>query len=228
VLGGLAIPYNRKSHPMSGPRGAFLETVAPGFADLAKASGFRGVISRYAHDDRYVLGNVDNQTLTVTEDARGAHYTVEVPEYHDWIYQSAKRGDLRSSSWGFANADDDWSFEDGMPLRTLRSADIHEVGPTPIGAYPDATTQALRSLAAFADAPYDDVKQRADNNDLAVFFMRSDKTGRSGADALAQTMVARTTSGRAALVALDEMRQPQGYLSGPRAKVVLTEMLNPL
>jgi len=207
-IGGYALQYNSRSRPM----GRFVEQVAPSFIDRAKSQAYRGIICRYSHRDEYLLGSVDNRTLTLTDDPRGLQYTVEVPSYHGWVYDSVKRGDLRSSSFSFniTPDGDDWSFEDGMPLRTLLSADILEVGPCPIGAYESADV-GLRSLASFVDAPYADVESRAASGQLATFFTRSDKT----------------MSGRMALLRTLEMEQPRQTLTGSQAKLVLTQMANP-
>jgi uncharacterized protein len=208
---GLAFAFNSQSRML--PPG-FFERIAPSFADRAKGSAYQGIISRYAHKDEFLLGRTDAGTLKISQDARGLSYAVDVPPYHDFVYESVQRGDLRSSSFAFDNAEDDWDFTADVPVRTLHSADIWEVGPCPIGAYQDATV-GLRSFAVAVDVPYEDVKQYADTGNLAALYKRSDNRGpakvnvtRTGAEALADTMAAQRLSGRQAYLETLRVQYP--------------------
>jgi hypothetical protein len=57
------------------------------------------------------------------------------------------RGDVDGSSFMFdiPEGGDEWDFSGDMPLRTIREANLYEVGPVTMPAYPDATS-ALRSM----------------------------------------------------------------------------------
>lgn len=206
TIGGYALRFGTRSRPMHG----FVEQVAPSFVNRAQEHGFRGIIARYAHKDEYLLGATDSGSLQVRADARGVDYTVEIPDYHKFVYESVQRGDLRCSSFSFANPVDEWGFSDGMPLRTLLGGDFLEVAPTPIGQY-DSADCGLRSLAAAKSASYADVKRYSETGQLAKFFTRSDKTGRSG---------------RLALMEVEEMR-PKPVPTLAERLVELTYMATP-
>jgi uncharacterized protein len=215
TIGGLGIPFGTRSRPIGG---RFVEQVDPGFISGAKATGYRGVVSKYAHMDEYLLGAVDSGTLRISDSTRGADFSVDVPPHCEFVYYSAKRGDLRSASFAFApGAIDQWNFDEDMPLRTLLSGELIEIGPCPTGQYPDATA-GLRSLAAAVDAPYEDVLARADN--LRSFFKRSDGgpaqrpvpapafIGRNGAAALAECRAMAPVMGRSRMLETQAQRWP--------------------
>ncbi len=209
TIAGRAIQFGSRSRPIGGRHG-FIEQVQPSFVNRAASSGYRGIVCRYSHLDQYLLGAVDSGTLRLSADDRGLRFENDVPQYHSFVYESVRRGDLRSASFRFANAEDSWDYSDGMALRTLHGGDLYEVGPCPIGQYEDATV-GLRSLAAFKSAPFEDVAQRAESGRLGEFFVRSDN--RSSA-----TLAQRKAE-------LTRMRYPQPTLSA--RMVELTEAALP-
>jgi phage head maturation protease len=185
TIGGLGIPFGTRSRPIGG---RFVEVVDPGFISGARDRQYQGIVSKYAHMDEYLLGSTGSGTLRMSDDKRGVDYTVSIPPWLAWVYESTKRGDLTDSSFAFAHgAQDRWDFGEDMPVRTLLSGEVIELGPCPTGQYPDATA-GLRSLAAAVDAPFEDVLARADN--LRSFFRRSDQPAKpvSGRDALVATL----------------------------------------
>lgn len=195
TIGGYALTFNKRSRPIGVNR--FVEQVHRNFVSRSKAAGYKPILCRYSHDDKVVLGNTEVETCRVTDDHRGLAFEVDVPEYHRWVYESIKRGDCRSASFTMANVADEWSYAESMPVRTLLDGDILEVGPCPIGAYPDAVTTALRSLAAAKQAPYEDVRQMYETNTLPRLFTRSDQTP------------TKTLSGARARKILTDMRYPK-------------------
>ena len=60
-------------------------------------------------------------------------------------------------------------------MRMLVTGRLIDVAPVTVPAYPD-TTVGLRSLAKFVGAPIEDVKEKAAENELRAFFVRTDKT----------------------------------------------------
>jgi HK97 family phage prohead protease len=224
-IGGRALTFNSRSRPIGGPNG-FIEVVTPGLIQSAKDSGYRDLICRYNHQDEYLLGAVPPGTLRVSDDERGVDYVVTVPPWLDWVYRSTERGDLRSSSFTFANAVSQWSYgDDGMPLRTVVGGELLEVSPCPIGQYEDADV-ALRSLAVAKEAPYAEVKARFEAGRGREFFTRSDGgpdrnnpiqpapapafafTGRNGAEALAEARSMAPVMGRSRLLEAQAQRWP--------------------
>jgi uncharacterized protein len=192
TIGGLALRFGSRSRDLGG----FTETIAPSFVDRTRAKNFDGVICRYNHDSRLLLGTVDNQTLRCAVDDSGLDYSVDLPEWPGppYIWEMVQRGDVRHSSFTM-NVDPDggdtWTYTNGAPLRTLVSGLITEVAPCPQPAYPDATC-ALRSLARTMSAPYDEVVELAEQRSLSKFFTRSDRPApaktMSGKDALVATL----------------------------------------
>jgi uncharacterized protein len=179
AIGGMALTFGQRSKPIGG-RNGFVEVVAPSFLDSAKQSHYRGIICRYSHRDEYLLGAVDAGTLALADNDRGLDYTCQVPEYHDFVWQSVKRGDCRASSFSFYlnDRDDVFAFVDGMMQRTLNAGVLLEVSPTPIGQYPNTTVglrSRLESLARHAGAPYSDVEKYYESGELAKFVTRSDR-----------------------------------------------------
>ncbi|WP_158086298.1 HK97 family phage prohead protease [Mycobacterium asiaticum] len=167
TIGGYALTFDQPSNllpgamikgspaPPSALLGGFIEQVAPSFCDQARANNFASIICRYNRDDNLVLGNVDADTLGVSVDGRGMDYTVDVPEWPGppYLLEMVARGDVRHLSFTFCNAQDEWDYRDGMPVRTLLGGDIRDVAPVASAAYPDSSV-ALRSLAQHKQAPF--------------------------------------------------------------------------
>jgi phage head maturation protease len=239
-IGGMALTFGTRSKPIGG-RNGYIEVVSPSFIKSAKDTDYRGIIARYSHMDQYLLGATDSRTLRISDNARGLDYTVDVPEYHSWVYDSVARGDCRASSFSFVSGPDesDWDHENGMMLRTLRAGVLLEVSPTPIGQYPDASVglrSGLASLAAQVDAPIEDVMRHYERGELRKFVIRTDgapPTGMDGKRALALTMDASPAAGAARsrqklLQAMDESPGAMALrTSVPEAIRQLTEMAKP-
>jgi uncharacterized protein len=170
-LGGLACVFGSRSQLLPG---GFHEIVSPRAFDQSKADGWVGVSAKFEHRD--VLGTVRGNTLALTLTAAGLDYTVDVvpSTIGDHAYALAQRGDL-ASSFAFI-AQSDW-FEmgsDGIPVRHLDSVLLRDVSCVTDPAYLDATC-AMRSLARQMSAPYEDVREYAQNGRLAAFFTRTDR-----------------------------------------------------
>jgi phage head maturation protease len=94
----------------------------------------------------------------------------------EWV----QRGDISTSSFAFncPPGGDEWRTSDqGYPLRILHEVQLLDVAPVTEGeAYADATV-GLRSLAAAMDAPFEEVRQLAAEDELRRFFTRTDNRG---------------------------------------------------
>lgn len=154
VLAGYAAKYMRYSQNLGG----FVEQIAPGA--FAKSLGDKvPVIARYNHDDNYLLGTTEAETLRVFSDADGLPYEVDLPDTSAGrdVAALAKRGDLRYSSFAFHTLEDEWSVtEQGFPLRTLLNVQLVDVAPVNTPAYLDTST-GIRSLAQRIDVDPEDV-----------------------------------------------------------------------
>lgn len=174
TIGGYAAVFERPSRNLGG----FVEVVDPGAFSQSRADGWPDVIARYNHDDNMVLGTTGAQTLRLHVDNRGLLYEVEPPESRRDIYELVERGDVQKSSFAFRvmPEGDDWGLTDqGFPQRRLLSVQLHDVAPVNTPAYPDASV-GLRSLAEHVDAPVEEVRKLAEDNELRKFFMRTDKS----------------------------------------------------
>jgi HK97 family phage prohead protease len=127
--------------------GAFREVILPGAFKRAVTGD---VFSFFNHDQSKVLGRTKSGTLRLIEDDNGLRYDVDLPDTSAArdLRVSMDRGDVDGSSFMFdvPKGGDTWEFPDeGLPKRTIREANLYEVGPVTMPAYPDATA-GLRSM----------------------------------------------------------------------------------
>lgn len=154
VLAGYAAKYMRYSQNLGG----FVEQVAS--SAFSKSLGDKvPVVARYNHDDNFLLGTSEAETLRMVSDGEGLAYEVDLPDTSAGrdVAALAKRGDLRYSSFAFHTLEDEWSVtESGFPLRTLLNVQLVDVAPVNSPAYMDTST-GMRSLAHRIDVDPDDV-----------------------------------------------------------------------
>lgn len=144
TLAGYAAVFNRLSQNLGG----FVERVDPTAFNQSLADG-GPILARYNHDDNYLLGTTEANTLTVAVDGTGLPYSVQLPGTTAGrdVAVLAERGDLRYSSFAFRTIDDEWGITpDGFPMRTLLAAQLVDVAPVNNPAYRD-TSVGMRSLA---------------------------------------------------------------------------------
>jgi HK97 family phage prohead protease len=202
-IGGYAATFGQRSEPIPGPMGGFREIVATSFFDKSQGDNWPDVLAKFNHRDDMVLGATRSGTLQLAIDSTGLDYTADLPECRSDTYELVSRGDLGKSSFGFLCFQDDWDYESHLPLRTLISGRLLDVGPCTIPAY-NSTSVSLRSLAKYMDAPVTDVEKYAQQGELRRFFVRSDSPmhrdparlqrlakRRSGKQAVLETLAAR-------------------------------------
>ena len=140
-IGGLAIPVGQWSEDLGG----FVEQIQPGaFTASIETDDIRALFN---HDSNFVLGRKSNGTLRLSEDDRGISYEVDAPNT-TWakdLAESIKRGDIRENSFAMFVTDDIWEERDGTMRRTVRVAQLKEIGPQPFPAYPQSDV-SVRSL----------------------------------------------------------------------------------
>lgn len=181
-IGGYAAMFDKLSRNLGG----FVEVVAPSFFNHTRANGWPDVICRYNHDDNMLLGTTGGNTLRLWTDETGLMYEVDPPGSRADIVELIERGDVRKSSFAFridVNGDE-WTLTDqDYPLRKLVSGQLVDVAPVNMPAYDNTSAGmrnldvALRSLADKMDAPFDEVRKLAQENDLKRFFARTDTRG---------------------------------------------------
>lgn len=170
TINGYAAVFNRESSNLGG----FVEIVDARAFNKSRGDGWPDVIARYNHDDNMLLGTVAGGTLRLQVDDTGLMYDVDPPKARSDILELVSRGDVRKSSFAFRTVEDDWGMTDqGFPKRTLVAAQLVDVAPVNIPAYPDSSA-GLRSLAAHVGADIDEVRTLAQKDELRKFFIRTD------------------------------------------------------
>ncbi len=186
TIGGYAAKFDRMSQNLGG----FVERIAPGFFNKSRGDGWPGVMARYNHDDNMLLGTSGAGTLRLALDEIGLEYSIDLPAARSDVYELVQRGDVRQSSFAFIAFEDEWTTSDqGFPLRTLVSGRLMDVAPVNTPAYED-TSVGLRSLAAKFDAPLEEVRALAAQNELSKFFKRTDTQDPKQAKRSAQAALA--------------------------------------
>jgi len=144
TLAGYAAVYLRRSQNLGG----FVEQIHPdAFRQTLGDAG--PVMARYNHEDAFLLGTTEAETLRVSSDGTGLLYDVDLPPttFGRDLAVLTQRGDVRHSSFAFRTIDDEWGVtEDGFPLRTLLAVQLVDVAPVNTPAYRD-TSVGMRSLA---------------------------------------------------------------------------------
>lgn len=186
TIGGYAAKFNRMSQNLGG----FVEVIRSEFFNKSRGDGWPGVLARHNHDDNMLLGTTGAGTLRLAVDEIGLDYAVDLPQTRADVYELVQRQDVRQSSFAFIAFEDDWTTSDqGFPLRSLISGRLIDVASVNTPAYEDTST-GLRSLAKKFDAPLEEVRTLAGQNELMRFFKRTDSVDpkvkrRSAAAALA-------------------------------------------
>lgn len=130
--------------------GAFTETIAPGaFAGSLRAG--RDVLALVDHDPGRVLARTRSGTLRLSEDSRGLHFDLDVPDTQAGrdVLALAQRGDIGGMSFGFTALDEALEGD----RRELRAVDLHEISVVLAWPAYDGTVVSARSrpFAAYAE-----------------------------------------------------------------------------
>jgi hypothetical protein len=156
--------------------GGFKEQIAPVAFNRSASQAWPDVQARYNHEDSMLLGTTGGGSLRLSVNDTGLQYEIDMLDdaISERIYKLVQRGDVRQSSFAFISDVDEWSTDDtGFPLRTLHQVRLIDVAPVNAPAYLD-TSAAVRSLATKFDAPVEEVRQLAQDNQLTKFFKRTD------------------------------------------------------
>lgn len=160
VLAGYASVFNRYSQNLGG----FVEQVDPrAFNKTLSDAG--PVFARFNHEDNFLLGTTEANTLRLSTDGTGLHYEIDLPDTTAGrdVRALAQRGDIRYSSFAFRVMPDgdEWDYTpDGFLVRTLKEVQLVDVAPVVNPAYRD-TTSGLRSLAQHFELDLEQVKREA-------------------------------------------------------------------
>src|SRR5699024_8525434 len=142
TISGYAVKWEMKSHVL-GYFMKFREQFKKGaFAESLKDGDQRFL---WSHDMSQVLGRTKNKTLRLEEDDIGLRFELDLPNttLGNDTYETIKRGDVDGVSFGFNNPDDHIEeFDDDIPLRTIKKANLIEVSAVAFPAYPDSEVAA--------------------------------------------------------------------------------------
>lgn len=147
TLTGYAVRYNNLSHDLGG----FREKVAAGaFGDVSTLD----VRAFHEHNSGAILGRTTAGTLRLKSDETGLAFEIDLGtrSYDNDLRESIQRGDITGMSFGFRvlpGGDVIESGTDGEVIRTVTKAELVEISPVSIPAYPD-TSVAMRSIKTAA------------------------------------------------------------------------------
>ncbi|HEY9056195.1 MAG TPA: HK97 family phage prohead protease [Aurantimonas sp.] len=146
-LEGYAAVFDTASEDLGG----FVEFVRPGAFRRSLQSNRLDPLALVHHLPHLVLGRRSSGTLKLSEDSRGLHFEVDLPDTTTArdLAVSVERGDIRGASFAFTVAADGdrWNMLGDAITRDLLDVDLHEITITATPAYPD-TEVARRALAS--------------------------------------------------------------------------------
>lgn len=130
----------------------------PGFQERMKPGAFtraidqkQDVVCLFNHDQNFVLGRTTSGTLRLSQDARGLHYSCDLPNTQTArdIHESIRRGDVNGCSFAFTIPDggQEWSentTSDGAYFvqRDISNVNLHDVSPVTYPCYNGTNVQA--------------------------------------------------------------------------------------
>jgi HK97 family phage prohead protease len=128
----------------------FDETIAAGAFAASLADG-ADKLALVDHMPTQLLGRTRNKSLELSEDTRGLHFRIRVPQttLGDDMLALADAGSLGGASFGFRVVKQAWAGT----LRTLQAIDLREISVVQSWpAYPQTSVSA-RSLGHATDSP---------------------------------------------------------------------------
>ena len=161
-IGGIAVAYNVRSALIGGQ---FYEVIAPGtFTDTLRNDD---QVCCFNHDFNLLLGRKKSGTLTLEDSPAGLKFRCQLDRSnptHQTVYSAIKRGDVDGCSFRFGvpEGGDQWQEDGRGVLRTVRRANLLELGPVLFPAYPQGTSVNARAEARSLDYVLD-LGQRAPN-----------------------------------------------------------------
>lgn len=128
--------------------GGFTETIAPG-AFRASLAGKGDVLALVDHDPGRLLARTSSGSLRLAEDARGLHFSLDVPDTQLGrdVLALAERRDLGGMSFSFRVKEEAWPARDRRELRAVELLEVSVVHAWPAYA---ATSVEARMRGASA------------------------------------------------------------------------------
>ena len=151
ILSGLAIAYKKDSKPLYSyqKRTKYIERIMQGSITESLLDG--DIRCLFAHDNKYVLGRTENNTLKLEENENGLYFRVEIPAT-TWardLKTSVMRGDINQMSFGFMPLEMNWLENEatireyGMPICEITKLKLTEISLVSNPAYKDTNVREL-------------------------------------------------------------------------------------
>lgn len=149
LIVGYAVKWRSLSSPIYG---LWREKFEPGAFTASLIERANDIFATWQHDVADTIGRSPT-TLTLREDETGLFYEIDPPTWADRYIESIQRGDVRGSSFTFSATVDEYDYESdpNYVIRTVKRAELFEVAPVTMPAYP-ASTAGIRSDDQVAQA----------------------------------------------------------------------------
>lgn len=132
TISGYVQKWGSLSEPLKRGRKVFRERVEKGAftkaIDRALAND-KHIKLLFKHDHNKLLASTKNRSLQLEEDDIGLRFTANIvaTSLGKDVYKYVKSGLMSNMSFGFNNAEDSWSYENGENIRTLHDFNITEI-----------------------------------------------------------------------------------------------------
>lgn len=96
------------------------------------------------HSKDKLLASTINQSLRLIEESDGLHFEASLSNttYARDLHTLIKDGLIGNLSFGMIVKKDDWSYLNGIPLRTIKEIELLEISVIKTGAYPETAIEA--------------------------------------------------------------------------------------
>lgn len=151
-LKGMAIVYNQ----LSDDRGGYFVRIAPGSARFTNP-----VLALYSHDYANVLGNTQNNTLTMQDTPDGIGVTIDLPDTQlaRDVYELVQKRYINGMSFGTVPLKTKLSKEGDKEIVTYEEMLVDEVTITGIPAF---TSTSITALEQTKDEAKEDAAKEVD------------------------------------------------------------------
>ena len=161
MIAGYAVKWRSLSQPICG---LWVEQFDPRAFATSLTERVNDIFATWQHNMDVTLGRSPN-TLNVREDDTGLYYEIDPPSWAAPQLESIERGDVRGSSFTFVAQVEEWDYESNpnYVVRTVKQADLYEVAPVTLPAYPTSTA-GVRSDDAVAAMVQREIEARKKHN----------------------------------------------------------------
>lgn len=168
MIAGYAVRWEQLSNPIWG---IFREKFTRGSFSQSLMDRKDDIFATWQHDVRDTIGRSPN-TLTLREDDNGLWYEIDPPSWAERFVETIERGDVRGSSFTFVCRAEGWDYDSDpdYAIRTITRADLFEVAPVTLPAYPQSSA-GVRSEQEIAEMVRQEKARR--NGQYQKFLARS-------------------------------------------------------